>query len=47
MSIKIRLMKKSKRYKGNYEIYHLEIRRNGINISKSSKSLEKLLKIRN
>lgn len=36
-----------KRYKGNYEIYHLQIRRNGININKSSKSLEKLLKIRN
>ena len=36
-----------KRYKGNYEIYHLRIMRNGINISKSSKSLEKLLKIRN
>lgn len=36
-----------KRYKGNYEIYCLQIRRNGINISKLSKSLEKLLKIRN
>lgn len=45
--ITIRNKAYDKRYKGNYEIYHLHIRRNGINISKSSKSLEKLLKIRN
>ena len=36
-----------KRYKGNYEIYLLQINRNGMNIKKTSKSLEKLLKIRN